>query len=338
MKRHANISIFVPHAGCPHRCSFCDQRAISGAVTLPTADAVRTLCETALPAPGEGAKTEIAFFGGSFTALEPAYMESLLAAASPFVQAGRAAGIRISTRPDAIDPGRLALLRRYGVTAVELGAQSMSDQVLRLNERGHSAMQVQFAARLIKNAGFSLGLQMMLGLYGETDPVRSARDTALALAALGPDTVRIYPALVLENTRLAQLYRSGAYRPLTVEQAVQATAPLLELFEAKGIRVIRVGLHDEPSLAEKLVAGPYHPAFRQLCEAFLYRQALERLLAGQPAGRYTVQLPAGQRSSCAGQKNENLAAFAVKGYELDLCENAALSGRQLRLNAKEKET
>lgn len=329
MKKHANLSIFVPHAGCPHQCSFCDQKAISGTVQLPTANEVAALCERQLPQKDEGDKTEIAFFGGSFTAIDPAYMESLLAAAAPFVECGRACGIRISTRPDAINPVVLAKLKKYHVTAIELGAQSMSDTVLRLNRRGHTSLQVVFASRLIKTAGFSLGLQMMIGLFGETDPARSARDTAISLANLAPDTIRIYPALVLKNTYLAKLYEAGAYQPLTVEKAVSVTAPLLELFEQKGIRVIRVGLHDEPSLAENLVAGPYHPAFRQLCESALYLKNLQKQLESKPQGAYTVFVAKGQRSTAAGQKNGNLSLCASQGYDVLICEDEQLHGRNI---------
>ncbi|MEG1932135.1 MAG: radical SAM protein, partial [Pygmaiobacter sp.] len=226
-------------------------------------------------------------------------------------------------------PAILETLRRFGVTAIELGAQSMSDRVLQLNHRGHTSLQVRFAALQIKNAGFSLGLQMMVGLFGETDPARFARDTALALASLEPDTMRIYPALVLQGTELAQLAAAGAYHPLSVEQAVAATAPLLQLFENKGIRVIRVGLHDEPSLAQQVVAGPYHPAFRQLCEASLYLDEMKSQLKNREEGAYTALVAPGQRSTGAGQKNENLTRLAQLGYAVTIVETAALCGRKV---------
>lgn len=334
MKKHANLSIFVPHAGCPQQCSFCNQHSISGAMHLPTAKEVAALCDAHLPTPGEGADTEIAFFGGSFTAIDRTLMEELLAAAAPFVELGRAAGIRISTRPDAISPEILTVLKRYHVTAIELGAQSMSDTILRLNRRGHNALSVRFAAAQIKNAGFSLGLQMMIGLFGETDPVRFARDTAIALAGLAPDTVRIYPALVLKDTYLASLMEGGAYKPLTVEQAVEATAPLIAMFEEKGIRVIRVGLHDEPGLAEAVLGGPYHPAFRQLCEARLYLEEFRRQLLPFTPGRYEALVAMGQRSTAAGQKNENLARLAGEGYQLVITESPTVSGRTVLIQTK----
>lgn len=292
------------------------------------------MCEAHLPVPGEGANTEIAFFGGSFTAIDRTLMEQLLAAAAPFVEAGRAAGIRISTRPDAINPAVLMVLKHYHVTAIELGAQSMSDTVLRLNRRGHNALSVRFAAAQIKNAGFSLGLQMMVGLFGETDPVRFARDTAIALAGLAPDTVRIYPALVLKDTYLATLMEGGAYKPLTVEQAVEATAPLIALFEEKGIKVIRVGLHDEPCLAESVVGGPYHPAFRQLCEARLYLEEFRQQLLSAKPGEYTAIVAVGQRSTAAGQKNENLTRLAQAGYQLVITESPTVTGRTVMIQTK----
>ncbi|MBC5580370.1 radical SAM protein [Anaerofilum sp. BX8] len=331
--RHRNLPFFIPHAGCPHRCSFCDQNSISGAAAGPSPAQVAESCAALLPPAGEGCGVEIAFFGGSFTAVDAGYRRALLAAAAPFVEAGRAAGIRVSTRPDAVDAAVLAELRRYGVTAVELGAQSMNDTVLRLNGRGHTSLQTRFAAQLVKNSGFSLGLQMMVGLFGEYDPARAARDTAIALANLGPDTVRIYPTLVLRGTPLAELARQGSYRPLTVEQAVEATAPLIELFERKGVRVIRVGLQDDGPLRQNLVAGPYHPAFRQLCEARLYRQAAEAALRGLPAGRYLLSVPPGGHSAAAGQRRENLRYFSERGYELAVREEPALSGRQIGLRA-----
>ncbi len=173
MKNKANIAIFVPHAGCPHRCSFCDQRMISGTDTPPSSQEVTHLLNKAVAGLKEGITAEIAFFGGSFTAIPRPQMEGLLAAAFPFVDGQKITGIRCSTRPDAIDEEVLTVLKRYGVTAVELGAQSMDDRVLSLNHRGHTAKDVETAARLIRQSGLELGLQMMTGLYGATVEVGS---------------------------------------------------------------------------------------------------------------------------------------------------------------------
>ncbi len=328
MKKHANLSIFVPHVGCRFRCSFCDQREISGSVELPTARSVTQLCERYLPEDGQA---EIAFFGGSFTAIERGYMCELLGAAKPFVDCGRAAGIRLSTRPDAVGDEVLSLLSEYGVTAVELGAQSMTDAVLEMNGRGHTAQDVRDAAARVKRHGFSLGLQMMSGLYGENDAHESALYTAREIAACKPETVRIYPALVVENTELARLYRAGEYQPQALEQAVQTVAELLLFFERQGITVIRVGLHSEMSLQRSLVAGPFHPAFGELCRARAYRQQLENLLSARERGTYTVCVASGAGSQLRGQHAENINYFAERGFELGVKENAGLSGLQITL-------
>ena len=332
MKRHRTLAFFVPNEGCPHRCSFCDQCEISGTQHPPTPQQVAQQCDALLPPPG-ASEMEIAFFGGSFTALAPAYRAALLAAAAPFVRAQRAAGIRVSTRPDAITPAILQELKAAGVCAVELGAQSMQDDVLKLNLRGHTAAAVRTAATAVQKAGFSLGLQMMVGLPGEQDAAAAALANAEQLCALGPDTLRIYPVLVLRDTLLARWAAQGQYTPLTLEQAVEATAPVIELAERQGIRVIRVGLQDDASLRAALVAGPYHPAFRQLCEARLYRQAIAAALQGSAPGPVTVAVAPGQRSTAAGQKNTNLAWFAAKGYSLAVCEMPGLTGRQAVLQA-----
>ncbi|MBC8569257.1 elongator complex protein 3 [Zongyangia hominis] len=323
--RHANVSIFVPHAGCPHRCSFCDQRAISGEEHAPTPQEVRRICQGALSDLGENAKTsEIAFFGGSFTAIERDYMVSLLEAAQPFVGKGGFGGIRISTRPDAVGEEMLSLLSSYGVTAIELGAQSMEDRVLLLNERGHTAADVADASRRIKARGFSLGLQMMVGLYGDTP--QGAFETAKKLAALSPDAVRIYPVVVLEGTKLGELYARGIYRLPGFERVVEYCAQMLLLFEGRGIPVIRLGLHASPELEEKILAGFYHPAFRELCEGRIYYNNAAEALGRQKifGGDVVFYVSPGSASKMAGQKRENLRKLEEQGYRVKICERAGL--------------
>lgn len=290
--KHANVAVFVPHLGCPHRCAFCDQRSISGQLVMPGPEDVADAARRGLLQLGENApKAELAFFGGSFTAIGRERMESLLRAAAPFVakggEPGKYRGIRVSTRPDAIDEDILALLKAYGVTAVELGAQSMKDPVLAANGRGHTAADVIRSAGMLRAAGFELGLQMMTGLYTDTD--EGALYTAHALCALMPDTVRVYPTVVVHGTELEQLYRRGLYRPQTLEEAVSLCAGLLEYFARQGIRVIRMGLHASQELSRSYVAGPYHPAFRELCESRLFLHKA-RVLLGQSAARGAVTL------------------------------------------------
>ena len=285
--------MFVPHIGCPHRCSFCDQRAITGQQKAPTPQDVRDAAEAGLRTLGAAAReAQIAFFGGSFTAIAPDYRRSLLKAAYPFVKSGQYAGIRLSTRPDAIDGEILDELRAFGVTAIELGAQSMDDAVLRQNGRGHTAEATRAAAQKIRDAGFSLGLQMMTGLFCDTDA--GARRTAEEFAALLPREVRIYPALVLRGTALCDRYARGEYRPQTLEGAVALCTDLLTFFERRGITVIRLGLHETPALDASFVAGPRHPAFGELCRARQYRLAVERAMRGRAvcgSGRRIAQRP-----------------------------------------------
>lgn len=313
-KKHGNLAVFVPHIGCPHRCSFCDQRIISGAQNAPTPQDVAAICESAL-AQNTGRELELAFFGGSFTAIDRDYMCALLDAASAFVGKG-ICGIRLSTRPDVVEEEMLSLLKTYPVTAIELGAQSMNDAVLLKNERGHTAQNVIDASARIRHFGFELGLQMMIGLDGETE--QDSVDTALRLIACQPDTVRIYPALVLKGTELAKRLEMGKYRPLTLEEGIQRTARVMELFEEKNsnIRIIRVGLHPSKELEQKLVAGPYHPAFRELCESRLMLGRLFRVLESVPKGKITVGVNPQDISRMTGQHRQNLTALAELGFSV----------------------
>ena len=313
--KHINVALFVPHLGCPHACVFCDQHAISGQRAPITREAIVSACETAAKTPHDVANSEIAFFGGSFTAVDRATQAMCLRAAAPYLKTAFG-GIRVSTRPDAIDEETLSFLKENGVTAIELGAQSMDEEALQKNERGHTPADTVKAGKLIRSFGFSLGLQMMTGLYGSTDETDLA--TAEALIALRPDTVRIYPTVVLKNTRLASLYAEGLYKPPTLDESVSLCAKLLTRFHEAKIPVIRLGLHAGGDVENSYVAGPYHPAFRELCENRIYKAALLELLSPLPPGRYTVLVPPGHASKAAGQKRANLVYFAGQKYLLKI--------------------
>ena len=321
--KHINVALFVPHAGCPHDCSFCNQKTISGKsepLTLRDIDeAVQTALSTA-----DCNKGEIAFFGGSFTAIDRDYMVSLLERAYEYVKKGLFAGIRISTRPDCIDEEILTVLKKYGVTAIELGCQSMDDGVLRLNKRGHTAEDVINAARLIKSYGFEFGVQMMTGLYG--DSAEKSIETAKRLIALAPDTARIYPTVVLEGTALCALYRQGAYTPQSVEDAATLCAELLLLFRQKGVRVIRLGLHSGGNVDEGFVAGAYHPAFREICESKIYlRKVLEAIENGRvPKGEIEITVGSRYVSMLTGQKKSNISLLKDRGYICRIRQDAAM--------------
>ncbi|MBE6818466.1 MAG: radical SAM protein [Ruminococcaceae bacterium] len=322
----SNIAIFVPHAGCPQCCSFCNQHVIAGQQHRVCAADVTAALERALQNPHHR-DNQIAFFGGSFTAMDRAYMRELLEATVPYREAF--AGIRLSTRPDAIDREVLSFLKPYGVAAIELGAQSMDDSVLALNRRGHTAADVVRAAALIKEAGVELGLQMMTGLYGDTD--EKAIATAKGIAALQPATVRIYPTVVLEGTELDRLYKSGQYTPQSVEQAVKLCVKLMRIFEEANIRIIRVGLHASEELSGKRTAGAYHPAFKELCLAQMYYENALALLRELPQGRYTLAVGSRYLSQMAGQKKENIRKLLQAGYAVKIVPEAALEAYEVKI-------
>ena len=323
--KHKNLSIFVPHEGCPNQCSFCDQREISGAQNPPSADEVKELCDRFLPEDTSlGRYYEIAFFGGSFTAIDRGYMLDLLQAAHPFVKRGRRSGIRISTRPDAIDGEILDILKRYGVTSIELGAQSMQDDVLAANLRGHTVKDVYNRSRLIKQWGFSLGLQMMTGLYRQSDYTRAALDTAAQFVKIGPDTVRIYPTLTLKNTLLRLLYQRGDYIPPTLRQSVDICRQLMKIFDTAGIKVIKLGLHADTGLEDSLVVGPYHPAFRELVLSKMFLDDILSELAGSGEGDYEIAVSPKRLSQALGQKKGNITALREKGYNVNITQDNSL--------------
>lgn len=258
---------------------------------------------------------EIAFFGGSFTAIDRAYMVSLLEAAKPFINEFK--GIRISTRPDCIDSEILSLLKAYKVTSVELGAQSMDNSVLELNKRGHSAEDVVKASRLIKSFGFSLGLQMMTGLYGSD--FDKDTETARRFISLKPDTVRIYPTVVMNGTDLADYYKTGLYRTYTLEQSVSLCSRLILLFEEADIKIIRLGLHYSDSLVKNSLADNYHPAFKELCENEIFLQAFSNSAKRFESKKLNVFINEKSLSKFLGQKRKNINTIKNLGYDISLC-------------------
>lgn len=308
MSRHANISIFVPHIGCPNKCSYCNQRYITGTFKAPRAKDVELAVEEAIKSPKFNPETtEIAFFGGSFTAINRNYMLRLLRVASRYVSEGIVSGIRISTRPDAIDDEILTLLKEYNVTAIELGAQSLNDRVLKMNNRGHTANAVYKASAKIKEYGFELGLQIMTGLYADND--NSAIRTAEKIIEIGPDTVRIYPTVVLKDTDLAALYDDSKYKPQTLDSAVNLAATLYKMFVDANIRVIRLGLHSIEE--EAYIAGPWHPAFSELVlSQIMLNEVLSKITS---KGNCILYVNKSDVSKMIGQKKSNIQFLESKG-------------------------
>lgn len=296
-------------------CSFCNQRSISGSQKDVTAEDVHSAAETAIKSlsKSEASGGEIAFFGGSFTMVEKSYMISLLEAAYSYVEKGIFKGIRISTRPDGIDDEICQILKKYGVTAVELGAQSLDNRVLEMNERGHSAEQVEKAVLLLKKYGFETGLQMMTGLYGSEDA--DSILTAERIISLKPETVRIYPTVVIKNTRLCELMEEGKFIPKGVDETVKLCARLIQMFENSGIKVIRVGLHSGGGVEEGYAGGAYHPALRELCEGEIYFNNAKEKLERLPKGSYVLKVAVGENSKMTGQKKTNIIRLRELGYE-----------------------
>lgn len=275
MKKEYIIPIFVPHLGCPNDCTFCNQKKISGQTKNVKAEDVKNTIEYYLNNFKDDNKyIEVAFFGGSFTGIDVDKQKELLSVAYEYIKNKKIDSIRISTRPDYINKELLKMLKSYGVKTIELGVQSTNDYILNKSKRGHTFEDVKKASKLIRKNGFILGHQMMVGLPESTrqDEINTAKD----LIKLKPKIVRIYPVLVIKGTQLEKDYESGEYTPLTVEQAVETAKDLLVLFNKKKINVIRIGLQntneitDPNSKKSQVVAGPYHPAFRQLVESRLW--------------------------------------------------------------------
>ena len=279
MKKQYIIPIFVPHLGCPNDCIFCNQKSISGQKSNMTKEKAKEIIENYLKSiDKENAQIEIAFFGGSFTAIEEERQEELLQVANEFVKSGQVESIRVSTRPDAIDKKILKRLKKYKVKTIELGVQSSNNYILKRINRGHTFEDVKRAAKLIRWNGFRLGVQMMVGLPESTtiDEINTAKE----LIKLKPKMVRIYPVLVIKNTPLEKELEKGTYKPLTVVQAVEVCKEIVRLFHDKNIDIIRIGLQPTDEISEpgseksEVVAGPYHPAFRQLVESAMWYDAI----------------------------------------------------------------
>ncbi len=325
---HSNISFFVPHLGCPRSCAFCNQRTITSSSEAPHKEDVERVCTQALGEVNNPSNTEIAFFGGSFTAIERNYMLELLNAAQPFIGAGGFKGIRISTRPDCIDDEILRLLKEYGVTSIELGAQSMVDEVLDANDRGHTAKDVITASELIKSYGFELGLQVMVGLYRSSEACE--KKTLDEVLKIHPDTIRIYPVCVLKGTRLAELYESGEYKLFSFERAIEICAEMVRAFLDNDIRILRIGLHASKDVEKNLVAGFYHPALGEIVKSAVVRDIIDKRL--EPCDtEITVYAGKSMVSAAVGHKQSNKLYFCEKGIQLEIKSDTSLLPNEIRI-------
>ena len=296
-----NIPVFIPHFGCKSQCVFCDQKTITGKKNKMKADDVRALIEEHLKYKN-GKNAEIAFFGGTFTGIPQKEQIEYLDVAEEYVKSRDVTGIRLSTRPDYISNEVLSLLKKYSVKTIELGAQSMCDDVLLLSKRGHTAADTEKAAHLIKEAGFSLGLQMMIGLPGAS----REKDifTACEIVRLKADCTRIYPVVVIEGTELCNMMIDNRYEPLSVEDAAETAKECIKIFEAAGVEVLRVGLQETDSLGGGIKGGAYHPAVGEIAYSLLFRDLIENAVTiGKP-----VEIIAEESlmSKVVGQKRNNV--------------------------------
>ncbi len=281
-KSRTIIPIFIPHKGCPHDCSFCNQKKIAGEGSGVGGDKADQIISDQLEnLKATNRSIEVAFYGGSFTGLPIKDQVDLLTAASKKKEAGLIDEIRLSTRPDCIQEEILDILQKYGVSTIELGVQSTDDRVLNLNNRGHTKEDVSRAVGLIKKRQISLGLQMMVGLYGDTE--EGLLNTAEDIVGYGADFVRIYPTIVIKDTLLESLYLEGKYEPISLEEAVYLCKKLVVRFNRDGLPIIRLGLQatEEISVGKSIAAGPYHPAFRELVETEIYKDLIEDRIRGK---------------------------------------------------------
>jgi len=294
---------------CPHRCIYCNQYVISGQDKLPDAQDVVRLIERNLSTMPADCHKRVAFFGGSFTCLPQTVQNRYLDVVQPYLRSNVIEGIQLSTRPDYIDESILQNLKEKGVTLVELGAQSLDDEILRRCGRGHSVADVECSSALIRAYGIDLGLQMMIGLPGDT--LETSMHTAERIAALGATCTRIYPTLVVEGTKLADDHRQGKYRPLPLEEAVRWCKELYQYFQSAGVRVLRMGLHPTQDLRDGtgLLAGPFHVSFKELVLTEIWRDRIKQQIDREGREDIEVMVPEGEMNYAVGYGSSNRKSF-----------------------------
>lgn len=304
--KHFTIPIFIPQLGCPFQCIFCDQEKITSRGHVPDAEEVANIIsQHQLSFPKGQKHVEIGFFGGNFTGLSPEQQEMYLKIAHPFLESGAVQGIRLSTRPDYITEEGLELLQRYSVTTIELGAQSMDEGVLKEARRGHTAGEVEMASLMITEHGFRLGLQMMIGLPGDT--LEKAMVTARRIIELGACETRIYPVLVIRGTKLEEWYAEGKYMPLSLDEAIKWLKTIIPMFEAAGVEVTRVGLHSSVGKygSKELVAGPFHTSIRELAMTEVWWDRISSEVSGQRGEVLEIRVHPSQYNFAIGYYGKN---------------------------------
>lgn len=313
-KKEYIIPIFIPFLGCPHDCAFCNQVKITNYKdNINKENTIRQINQYLSYFPKNENLKEIAFFGGSFTGLDEKVMISYLEIALNYKKKGIIDRIRLSTRPDYINNSILDILKKYEVDVIELGIQSLDNEILNANERGHSKEDSIMASKLIKDYGFKLGHQIMPGLY--KDSFDKAIKTGLESIKMNPDMVRIYPTLVIKDTKLEKLYKECLYRPLSLDEAIEISSRLYMIYSYKKIPVIRIGLQPTENINEKkdVVAGPFHPSIRQLVETNIHKIYLEELINKyRLKNKIKIHISNREISIIAGNKKANKNYFYKK--------------------------
>lgn len=316
-QKHVNIPVFIPELACPFQCVFCNQREITGENLLPGENEIRAKIDTHLKTIKNDTKVQIAFFGGSFTGLDFNEQEKFLKISNEYFLKGKISGIRLSTRPDYIDKENLELLKKNNVSNIELGAQSLDDEVLKASGRGHTAKDVEIATKLIQDFGFKLGLQMMIGL--PKDKRHKSIETANKIIQLKADETRIYPTIVVKNTALEKLHNAGNYNPLDLDEAVKLSAELYSLFNKNNVKVLRTGLYTDANISKNFIAGPVHGAFKELVLSEIWWNKFKNIKAESVSIKLIVNIRdlnhAVGYSAC--NKKRLLEKFNKVEFELD---------------------
>ncbi|MEG2459525.1 MAG: radical SAM protein [Clostridia bacterium] len=324
-KKQYIIPIFIPHLGCNNECIFCNQRKISGSQQPVEKQQVKEIIDKYLDYFDNKfeKQIEIAFFGGSFTGIEIEKQIEYLEVVQPYINNRKIESIRISTRPDYINKSNLELLKKYKVKTIELGVQSLDDEILKIAKRGHTVKDVEVASKLIKDYGFVLGHQIMVGLPGSD--FAKEKNTAEKSIVMRPEIVRIYPVLVIAKTELEEMFNRNEYTPLTLEEAINSATTLYSLYKENNIKVIRTGLHITEELAEEsnFIAGPMHPAFGQMIQARIVRNKIDfeiQQIINSESKKIIIEAPQLMINYIVGVKRENIKYFNNK-YNIDIYVN-----------------
>ena len=331
--KHSNIPIFIPELACPHQCIFCNQAKISGQQDIPNPEDIPAIIETYLSTMTDGREIEVAFFGGSFTGLPLELQEQYLRQAFHYRRENKISGIRLSTRPDYISQPILDLLKQYGVTTIELGAQSTHDEVLLASGREHKREAIWKASELILKNDFHLGLQMMIGL--PQDSFERSSQTVEDIISLGADNTRIYPTLVIKGTQLAKFYETGKYQPLDLSTAVSWSKRFFLRFEQAGVKVLRVGLHPSEELTQgkSLLAGPYHRSFKELVMTEIWADLLKEELDGYESSSIALKVHPSQINFVLGYEAKNRKTiFEPKKLNVKVLGDSKLSKYEIKVS------